>query len=241
MAQGKNGLIGHKLPGTRSIMLSAIGPAYCFGDVGGSPSEQILFGVNDWDISKTGYMASLSLRHVFPNNVGIKATAFYGNYTGSDENSRQSIDYKRHYSFRTDILEFAVHGEYTIFGGPYSRNSSPHTLYVYAGAGIMYGRATLKYNGITIISHPKNRPDDIVKLVNIAPVIPLGLGYQYQFTRTFSLGAEFGWHYIFSDYLDGVHPKFSKNMDALAALSFTFTYKISTTFPSEDKCNCLWP
>jgi len=193
-------------------------------------------------------MISFSIRHILPNNVGIKTTAYYGNFTGSDENSRQSIDYNRHYSFQTNLLELAAQGEYTIYGGPYSRHSSPHTLYVYAGAGIMYSKTALKYGTQTdgeiifneIENFPAGREKDKVSLSVLSPVIPFGIGYQYQFTNTFSLGAEFGYHYILSDFVDGVHPYSSKNNDALAALSFTFTYKISQTFPSEDKCNCLW-
>jgi len=244
-AQGKNGLISHKLPGTRSIMLSAIGPAYCFGDIGGDLPNQVIYGLSDWNINDTRFLVSLGLRHVFPNNFGIKATAYYGNFTGSDKGT--DLKY-RLYSFKNNIFEFTAQGEYVLLGGPYSKRSTPHTLYLYVGVGIVHSRAKLSHNDTTITAPPKDpaRQVDKVDLIKTSPVIPFGIGYQYQFTSKFSLGTEFGYHYIFSDYVDGLKPPKLKgntgsiNNDVLVALSFTFTYKISITFPSEDKCNCLW-
>ncbi|MEI7503989.1 MAG: hypothetical protein WCJ61_11960, partial [Paludibacter sp.] len=61
-----------------------------------------------------------------------------------------------------------------------------------------------------------------------APVIPFGFGYQYQISNEFSLGAEVGWKYVISDFVDGLKPPTgnSKSNDIIAGLSFTASYKL---------------
>ena len=66
---------------------------------------------------------------------------------------------------------------------------------------------------------------------------PIGIGYQYHLTSNFLIGAELGWIYSFSDYLDGVSTEYSKRNDTLANLSLTLTYKFKDTLTPP--CNCL--
>ena len=83
----------------------------------------------------------------------------------------------------------------TLYGGPYARRRTPNLVYIFAGAGI------LSYQPI-LIRDGGPRPIDTVNGPGITPVMPFGIGYQYRFSTRFSLGAEFGWRYTFTDYLD---------------------------------------
>ena len=225
-----DGLRHHPLPGISSIMLSAVGPAFCFGDVGGSPKEQILLGCNDFVLSKTRYLVALGMQQALPNNLVVKVTTLFGSFAGTDAGSRHAC---RGYSFQTNVLEFSLQGEYIFYGGPYSKSLTPHAFYAFAGAGIMSSHAKFKTNPEIGL-----RVDDMKMSSATAPVFPFGLGYQYRVSDTLTAGVEFGWHNILSDYVDGVTTKCSKNNDVLAMLTFTIAYKIYGNVPNDNRCNC---
>lgn len=227
----RNGLYGHTTPGIISIMFSYLGPAFCFGDIGGSMQEQAFLGSNDYVMSNTRYLVAWGIKKVYPNNTGIKASVAFSTFAGTDENSR---NWTRGYSFTSNLFEFLVQGEYMLLGGPYSKPLIPHSLYAFVGGGILNSDSKLKLNGVPGAS----RPQDNVRAQITAPVFPFGVGYQYRMTKKWTIGAEFGWHYILSDYVDGVHPTGSKNNDALAALTVTMTYKIYGVAANDDRCNC---
>lgn len=228
-SQKRNGRYGHDLPGVFSIMLSGVGPAYLFGDVGGKVLAVPFLGAEDWDAKNTRFFYSIGLRHLFPNNFGLKANVGYGKFSGTDEGTSNP----RGYSFTSDITEFSVQSEYTLLGGPYSRVRTPNTLYVFAGAGILSYRPTLvRAGGI--------RSTDIQGSGGLTPVMPFGIGYQYKFNDNFAIGSEFGWRYTFSDFLDGLITPDSKSNDVLSNLNFTFTYRIYGGKPNQGNCNCIW-
>ena len=77
MGQKSRGLYGNALPGSFSIMLSGIGPAYLFGDVGGRIDEQLIKPF-DWDFDHTRFMYSMGVRYLFPGNFGLKANVKIG-------------------------------------------------------------------------------------------------------------------------------------------------------------------
>lgn len=57
-----------------SVFITGLGPAYCFGDIGGALSNQILFGANDWDVDYTRYLFSIGYRQEFKSRFGFKVT-----------------------------------------------------------------------------------------------------------------------------------------------------------------------
>ena len=232
---GNDGRIQHVIPGTTSIMVSAFGPAYCFGDPGVLSTKTFFLNVFDFNLLDTRFVYSLGLRHIFPNNFGLKATIYYGTFTGTDVGS---IYPTRGYSFNSKVQEFTVNAEYILLGGPNDKYLTPHTLYVFAGAGVIHSNVIFMYNGNVITTPPPSRPDDKIQLVTTAPVIPMGIGYQFQLNYRLSIGAEFVYHSVFSDYIDGIHTSTSKNNDALTSLSLTFAYKLMQNH-QKSKCNCL--
>ena len=153
----------------------------------------------------------------------------YGQFAGTDEGTSNPT---RGYSFTSDITEISLQSEYTLYGGPYARRRTPNLVYIFAGAGI------LSYQPI-LIRDGGPRPIDTVNGPGITPVMPFGIGYQYRFSTRFSLGAEFGWRYTFTDCLDCVTTPNSRNNDVLSNLNFTLTYKVYGDVP-DDKCNCNW-
>jgi hypothetical protein len=79
----KNGLIRKSsIPNSKSLFFAAAGPAYCFGDIGGSRYEQFLNGLNDWDVLNTRYLLSFGYSQTFKHNLGYKLNIDFGSFTG---------------------------------------------------------------------------------------------------------------------------------------------------------------
>jgi len=249
---GSDGLHRPAIPGQSLITFSGIGPAYLFGDVGGA-LNRIANGFTDLNISNMGFLFSVGLQHIFPNNIGLKASIYYGNFSGTDSLSRNSA---RGYAFTSNIEELAVQGEYFFYGGPYSKSNNRNSLYVFAGVGIINSQAVLTYKvssinsqGVltykdsTISRTPTGRNDSINLNPKPALAIPFGLGYQYRLNDKLTFGVEFGYQLIASDFVDGIKPTGSRYNDALAILTLTVTYKFADSGPSsslKNRCNCVW-
>lgn len=215
-AQRRNGLIGRRSTSVSSLVFSA-GPGFLFGDTQGS-----IFNTSNYS-SVHNYDISLGFRQRFQNNFGYKASFNFGNQVGDDAGSKMI---GRGYSFESKIMEASICGEYSMRwgGGRYRRyrNSMPNSLYGFLGAGVLN-------SSIPNQSYlPSYSAGTTFATTDTAPVIPFGVGYQYQLTQDFSLGAEIGWKYIISDYVDGLKPPTgnSKSNDIIAGLSVTVSYKL---------------
>ncbi|MGC3977240.1 MAG: DUF6089 family protein [Paludibacteraceae bacterium] len=224
-SQKNNGLIRHSYVG--SLIVTGIGPAYCFGDIGGSVSDQFLLGANDWDVQFTRYFFSVGFRQEFKGRFGYRLTYYTGHFEGSDKNSRLAY---RDFAFKNNINVITLQGEYTFFGGSFS--DIPHSLYFFTGLGII--NSTANFQG-----DKSSRPDDRFKDKVTAPVMPVGIGYQYRISERATVGLEFGWHNAFSDFIDGYSSSTSKRDDTISALTLTFSYKLFEK--NAEKCNCDYP
>ena len=211
-AQRRNGLIGRRSTSVSSLIFSA-GPEYLYGDTQGSIFNKSNYsGVHNYNIS-------LGFRQTFANNFGYKASLNFGNQVGDDVGSKM---FGRAYSFESQIIEALICGEYSIKWGGRYRRSIPNTVYGFLGAGVLNSNIpnhTLLGSASTGTLFVTNA---------IAPVIPFGFGYQYQLTDEFSLGAEIGWKYVISDFVDGIKPPAgnSKSNDVIGGLSITIAYRL---------------
>jgi hypothetical protein len=188
------------------------GLATLFGEIG---DGEALLGTNDWNIIKRNYLLSLNFRCLFSNNLGLKLGVHKGNFEGSDVGTSRN---ERGFSFRSETQEISLSGEYILLGGPFTEYETPHTIYVYGGAGFLKN----KVNSFTTtgLSYDK------LKLSVTTPTMPLGLGYLYSLNKQLAVGMEFGWHITFNDYLEGVAMPYSRNNDIIAYLNFTLQYTI---------------
>lgn len=204
-AQRRNGIISRRNTSNGSITFST-GPAYCFGDPFGSPFEKSILDGTNWE-------AALGFRHMFENNFGYKATLHYKNYSGSDGNVPKP--HTGYYSYNSTVFEFTASGQYAYyFGRKYSR-SKPNSVRGFLGLGILNSMVTF--------------PRKIGKTTpTYALVAPFGVAYQYDIRNSnFSFGAEFGWQYVFSDWVDGYSPNpSSRSNDVLTSFKATVAYRI---------------
>jgi hypothetical protein len=206
------------------------GSEFLFADPGNS--QQTIFGpVFNQGILTNGEF-SLGLKRVFPGNFSIKADLSYSHYTGTDSivnlkdiTEKHTFDFRlRGYSFKSDVLQLKIRAEYAFYIGDEYSLYRTSAIYPFIGIGLLSSNATLTR------SVPTFNDDGKYKYLNsvVSPVIPFGVGYQYDLDPNFSVGAEIKYEYVFSDYLDGFRPPNprSNNNDFIFGISLVLTYKI---------------
>jgi opacity protein-like surface antigen len=148
-----------------------------------------------------GGFARYNINNYFTAKLGIN----YGTISGDDANEGR----KRNLSFRSNILEFAVTGEWNILGyRPYAleRVFSP---YLFAGISVFNFNPRAQYEGEWVDLQPLGTEgqsmqgfEEKYNLVELS--IPFGAGVKYAINDQWNLGIEFGFRKTFTDYLDDV-------------------------------------
>jgi opacity protein-like surface antigen len=209
-AQRRYGFIDKRSASTGTIIFS-LGPEYCFADTKESSLSQDISSNKDF---------SVGFQIRYPSNFGYKYQINYTDITGSDGSSKS-----RSYSFSSKIWQISVQSEYAFNWGRSSGHSSPpHSIYLFLGIGLLNCTANLNYSqraNYTYKTNYNNQSD-------VSAIVPLGIGYQYNFNNNILIGFEYNLKYSVSDYLDGFKPPYpeSKSNDILEGISFTVGYKI---------------
>jgi len=140
----------------------------------------------------------------------------YAKISGEDANSTDAGRLNRNLSFRSNIHELALLGEFNPIGS--DRRFYP---YLYGGAAIFKFNPETVYNGQLVELQPlgtegqgMNGFDDKYRLTQIS--IPLGVGFKFRMTDRINLGLELGLRKTFTDYLDDVSGSYVNYNDLLA-------------------------
>jgi hypothetical protein len=219
-AQRGSGLVD-KSRETTSYLIFSAGPEYCNADTQNTPS--LKFNSDNTDLS-------LGFRKLFSNNLAYKVSFNYSHFMGNDSGYIKL----RRYGYSSKVFQFAIQGEYHIkIGRSYYYKPTPNSIYVFLGIGGLKSIVDLNTNN-------DKRGDYIYKPSFIAPVIPFGIGYQYNFNNNFLIGAEFNVRYPFSDYIDGFKPpkdllqdgskRGSLSNDVMSGFSITLTYLLGNEY-----------
>jgi hypothetical protein len=160
---------------------------------------------------------------------------------GADDKDNKRADYQaRNLSFKTNILELNVRGEFNLVD-PEVYLQIP---YVFAGLGVFHfnpftddneGNKTylrpLSTEGEGLAEYPKRKEYSLYQFC-----IPFGAGFKIKTTDKWQLSYEFGYRYLLTDYLDDV----SKTYVSLEILnlrkgpkSSELSYRKSTPFIEE--------
>lgn len=206
-AQRRNGLISRRIESSGFLTFSA-GPSFCNGDAGSTYNQTFVNGLHNYDLS-------LGFRHILRNGFSYKASFDFINFAGSDKDSK--LEY-RNYSNISNVFELSGRGEYSYYFGRRYGRAMPNSFFGFVGAGIL--NSSTRNTGDSQQYNEEQSPI-------LAAFIPYGIGYQYQLNAEFTIGAEVGGQYAFSDYVDGFHSiRYSKSNDVLTNFKFTVSYKL---------------
>jgi hypothetical protein len=155
-------------------------------------------------------------------------------YGGKD---KEGSSHGRVYSFTTHAFQHTIRAEYYLLGegrrfqsfAMYNRrglinNYNELYLYAFAGAGGVLTKPKVKdlNNGG---EEPLDNPGYDNKL-RWAPVFPVGVGITFSVDPRWSLGAEIGYMFALTDYLDGYSSQWSQYNDSYYLTSVKAIYKI---------------
>lgn len=145
----------------------------------------------------------------------LKADFIFGRVAGSDAVTNKG--YERNLSFYAPITEFSVEAELNFFNLYNSTGKNRFTPYIFAGVTLFSFNPKTEYNGTiyelqsfgTEGQGLEGGPAKNYSLTSFA--IPFGIGLRATIGRYFSIGAEWGIRYTFTDYLDDVRGVYYDN------------------------------
>ncbi|MCB0483319.1 MAG: outer membrane beta-barrel protein [Flavobacteriales bacterium] len=160
-------------------------------------------------------------RYMFSDNFGISGGLQWISLSADDSRSDIPSHYSRNLSFKNNIIEFTGRGEFHFLhmgdlGGSF-RYRLGFNAFVFAGVGVFYNNPKAELNGKTYALQPLQTEG--VAYSKIQPCVPLGAGLQFRFNKRHLFGAEIGWRYTLTDYIDDVSSNYvtTPHTDPIAA------------------------
>ena len=146
-------------------------------------------------------------------NFAARGMLTIGKLKGSDANSLDDARRMRNLSFFSPLSEFAVIGEYNIFGFDPTDNESIFSPYVLAGAGVLRFDPQTEYNGQNVHLQPLGTEgqgiDGFGQKYSLTQfVIPMGGGIKFKLSRNLVGSLEMIGRATFTDYLDDVSTRY---------------------------------
>jgi len=209
------------IPGKTWIVVSA-------GPVGILPKDVSLDYANPLN-NKT---ISVGFRHLFPTNLGYKASLHYTTFAGKNSDG----------GFTSSLYGGSFQAECILIGGYYASKPNKNTLTAFAGAGYNYNNSST--GGV---------PPFFVKYF---PNVFAGLGYERNITSRITLGVDLKFSYLFTPYLAGIY-SFGSSTTSIVnnipvtitsgisnnitpSVEVTMTYNIDRVPKHRKDCNCDW-
>ncbi len=209
-----------------------VGTMQIFGDIGGTADESNWFGLKDVKFDETNLTFNGIVRYKISPYISIKSNLNYGRGQASDDNTRND----RGRSYKVSLYEFSATGEYYFrpedkkyrSSALYSRkgmlnNYNTLSSYFFAGIGVA---ATFSEHGDAAIQPA----DDYRSGMNLAPVIPFGIGVKYIIDDRLLINGDFGYRYSLTDYIEGYKQTWNSNSnDIYYFLNISLNYRLKTS------------
>lgn len=162
---------------------------------------------NAMDPSQYNLALGAFLRYHLSTRIAVKTHLYGGTLTGTDAFSARHRTRNLH--FKSNILEWGVQGEYSLFSYEMLDKTHISTPYILAGLSAFYFNPYAEYRGVPrelrilgTEGQGLKGYDDFYKRVQLS--IPLGLGIKVAINQTTNIGIEFGVRKTFTDYIDDV-------------------------------------
>jgi len=158
----------------------------------------------DNPVKISGASAGLYVKRNFDGYFSAKLNFSYAKFGAADSTSSSQQFRDRNLSFTDGVMELAVIGEFNFL--KYIPDAGPNkfTPFIYAGIGVSTYDPRTTYNGSTGSLRQLKTEGQKTQYGDNTMVIPYGVGVKYNIGGKFSLAADMGYRYAFTDYLDDV-------------------------------------
>ena len=232
---GANCSIGQRWKLRRYEVGGGLGLTQTFGDIGGTPEKANWFGLRDIKFSESNIAAGLYAKYKIDPSYSVTVQTTYAQGQGNDLNSRNV----RGREYKTRFVEFGVQGEFFLIGE--EKNVRSASMYNRRGmlnnfrSFSMYG--FLGLNGLYFMPEFSGSPgsleqsgDNFSGFSKFTFSVPFGVGVRYILDDRWVAGAELGYRWTATDYLDGfTQERFSKFNDVYYILQFKAGYRLRTS------------
>ena len=197
-----------------------VGGTVFLGDLGGSKGAGKP-GLLDFDLSSLRQNSSIGLKLNLSNKVSIRGDVFYARLFGSDVLSQNPYRHNRNLSFRADLSEISITAEVVSFNlAKFSKNkTNTSELYAFAGFGWIHFNPQGYYKGKWYDLQPLGTEGQGLipgkeKYSLNSVVIPFGIGYRKNISKSVYLGMELSMRKSQTDYIDDVSGTYA-NVDVI--------------------------
>lgn len=188
-----------------------LGAANYLGEIGGKEKTRRDF-ILDLKLSQTRSALGAFARYKLNPDIYIRGSVAWDRISGADRFSTNPARVGRNLSFRNDIYEASITGQYMFYDvadlGRTYRYQNDFKAYVFTGIGAFYHNPKANYNGEWVALQPLHTEGQ--GIVSGAPKpyshyqmdIPAGAGFYFTLSKVYRIGWEFNWRTTFTDYLD---------------------------------------
>jgi len=189
-----------------------LGAANYLGEVGGTSGEARGF-LWDMRFDQTSFAAGGFFRYHFTHSIAARLNVNFARIEGADSLSAEPTRIGRNLSFRTDMIEVLLMGEYTFVAfNDLARRSKQRVdfkAHAFTGAGILMYYPHAKHNDEWFYLRPLQTEGVENAYNEMTIAVPLGVGASFVFNNKLRVGMEFGYRFTFTDYLDDVSTDFA--------------------------------
>ena len=191
----------------------SIGAANYLGEIGGKEKTRRNF-ILDLKLSQTKSAIGGFVRYKINRDISVRGSAGWYRISGADKFSTNPGRVGRNLSFRNDIIEASITGQYVFYEiadlGRTYRYQNDFKAYVFTGFAGAYQNPKALYNGSWVSLAPLHTEGQ--GIIEGAPkpygkfifVLPAGAGFYFTIKKKYRIGWEFNWRTTFTDYLDDV-------------------------------------
>ena len=213
----------------RYELTAAFGTSQFMGDIGGfTPGENAL-GLKDLTIHNTRFAIGAGMRYRIYEDFSVKFDLHYAYLHASDaKGSNESRDMEA----STSVFEPGIRAEYYILKNK-AESSYRFTKGQEIFASIIGKMDLYVYAGVAPIFYKVNPNENLLPQLasegGVALGVPAGVGLNYLLSPNSMIGANVGYRFAFTDYLDGYTSQYSKHDDRYYLMTIVFTYKLKTS------------
>lgn len=194
------------------------GASNYLGEMGGNAGTRRDF-IADIKLSKTQFAVGGFARYKFTPIVSAKLGLNWSRVAGADYLSSNPGRVGRNLSFRNDIIDLELTGQFFFVDipdlGHTYRYRNDFRMYAFVGISAFYHNPKTHYNGAWTPLRPLQTEGKKYSAVGAA--VPLGLGLYFTIDKKHRIGWEFDWRTTFTDYIDDVSTVYADPSDLTSA------------------------
>ena len=167
------------------------------------------------NITHPGAAGTAMGRYNFNNRISLRGTLMYGRIKGDDKWSKNAFENRRNLSFRSNIFEGSLAGEFNFLPlthGSLDENFSPYLL---AGLCVFSYNPQTSYNGQWVDLRPLGTEGQFLNTEYNTSALGFlfGTGLKLDLNEKWSMNVELTGRKVFTDYLDDVSGNYADVRD----------------------------